>query len=188
MIASYLITSPTHYSRNPITLRVKLEEVLMRKRVTMACLRDKNANNYPELARVFVQTLNSFRVKSIMHSDISLALNLSAYGVHLPFSLVENTHEAKKKGLFVIVSTHNEEDALYAQSLGADAVTFSPIFDTPNKGAPVGLEKLKEIIGILSIDVFALGGIISKTHIGLCEQAGAAGFASIRYFLPPLKR
>ncbi len=66
---------------------------------------------------------------------------------------------------------------------GVDAVTFSPIFQTPNKGEPKGVEVLKELVQAKKAKIFALGGIITKKQIQECQDAGVYGFASIRYFL-----
>ena len=60
--------------------------------------------------------------------------------------------------------------------------TFSPIFETPNKGLPVGLEVLESATSQVNIPVLALGGILTQEQVRACEIAGAGGFASIRYF------
>ena len=83
----------------------------------------------------------------------------------------------------MVVSTHNAEEALKAEALGADMITVSPIFNTPNKGLPMGVDVLKTIVSQVKIPVIALGGILTKDQIGVCKDAGAKGFASIRYFL-----
>lgn len=85
-------------------------------------------------------------------------------------------------GLFVIISTHTQKEVLRAQMLGADALTYSPIFASPNKGEPKGVEDLRELLEICSIKVFALGGIVTQEHIAAIEETKAYGFASIRYF------
>ena len=90
---------------------------------------------------------------------------------------------AKALGLYVIASTHSEEEINQAVALGADAVTYSPVFTTPGKGEPKGLEDLKEITGKIKTNIFALGGIISSDQVKQCELNGAYGFASIRYFI-----
>lgn len=149
----------------------------------MACLRDQQTSNYNALALPFVTISNSLHVKPILHVNHTLARKLNAFGVHLPFAKKHHIKEAKELGLFVIASAHSLEEAFEVESLGADIFIYSPIFDTPNKGKPVGLVKLKEIIDKINIDCFALGGIITKEHIEKCSNAGAKGFASIRYFL-----
>ena len=74
------------------------------------------------------------------------------------------------------------EEVLKAQKVGADYVTYSPIFTTPNKGKPKGIEDLKIILDKVDIKVFALGGIINKAQIEEIASTKAFGFASIRYF------
>ena len=82
----------------------------------------------------------------------------------------------------MVVSTHTLEEALKAGALGADMITFSPIFKTPNKGEPKGVAELKRVALSLHIPLIALGGILSEEQVALCQQHGAKGFASIRYF------
>ena len=90
--------------------------------------------------------------------------------------------KAKALGLFVVVSTHNLKEALKAQNLGADMITFSPLFATPNKGEPKGIKELNRVALKLSIPLIALGGIISERQLLLCQESRAEGFASIRWF------
>ena len=59
-------------------------------------------------------------------------------------------------GLFVIISAHTFKESEEANFLGADAVTFSPIFSSPNKGVPKGLAPLKEIVGKINIKIHQL--------------------------------
>ncbi|MEJ2489206.1 MAG: thiamine phosphate synthase, partial [Sulfurovaceae bacterium] len=64
----------------------------------------------------------------------------------------------------------------------ADMATLSPIFATPNKGKPLGVNILKALKAELDMPIIALGGILGDTQIQSCKTAGFAGFASIRYF------
>ena len=178
----YLITDPSIYGNDATTLCQTLRTNLLRKPADLVCLRDKQTKDYPTLASAFVAMARGLHVKVLLHTNWSLASSLGADGVHLPSCDIMNIPLAKASGLFVVASTHTKEEAIKAASMGADAITFSPIFDTPNKGKPVGLEKLKEIIDTISIDCYALGGIISERHITQCGDVGAHGFASIRYF------
>ena len=84
--------------------------------------------------------------------------------------------------LIKIASTHNIKEIELANQYGADFITFSPIFATPNKGEPKGLEALKEAVKISKAKVIALGGIMSAEQICAVMKCGVAGFASIRYF------
>ncbi len=152
-------------------------------KASMLVYRDKNNPNYKTDAKLFLQTAKKYPFEKILlHSDYDLAFRLKADGVHLASTQIDNIPLAKEKGLFVIVSTHTLNEALKAQKLGADMITLSPIYDSPNKGKPIGLDALKDITSTLNIPVIALGGILTGEQIQECDKAGAIGFASIRYF------
>jgi len=123
--------------------------------------------------------------KRLLHSDIELAKELNADGIHLRSDQITKTTEAKKYNLYTVVSTHTMDEALLAKKLGADAITYSPIFYTPHKGKPKGIEKLKALVEAVDIPVIALGGIVDESQVDklLCVP-NLFGFASIRYFKP----
>ncbi|WP_456383806.1 thiamine phosphate synthase [Hydrogenimonas sp.] len=187
MILRYAITDPSHYTSEPSTLKERLVSTLSSMPIDLICLRDKQARNYPELARSFLSLRSDFPdVKFLLHTDVELAFTLEADGIHLPSHAFEKIGTARERKLWTIVSTHTLHEAEKAEREGADAVTFSPVFDTPGKGPARGLEKLKEIRDKISIKLFALGGIVTEEQIEAVERVGADGFASIRYFVPPM--
>jgi len=151
----------------------------------MIVYRDKTSAFYASNAKIFLTEAKKYSFsKILLHTDYELAYRLKADGVHLKSTQFDKIKKAKALGLFTVISTHNEEEALSAQFLGADMITFSPIFETPNKGKPKGVDILKSIVSLVTpLPVIALGGILSEEQITLCEQNGAKGFASIRYFL-----
>ncbi|MBE0491067.1 MAG: thiamine phosphate synthase [Sulfurospirillum sp.] len=181
MIQHYLITDPSFYSSNPQIFPQKLSSVLATCKPDFICLRDKQTSDYKQLAYAFTSFQTT--AKCLLHSDFTLAKELGFYGVHLDSKSFAAIEKAKSLGLFVVIATHTMKEVMMAEKQGADAITFSPIYATPNKGLPKGLEKLKEINDTISIKCFALGGIITKEQIQACEEAGSYGFASIRYFL-----
>ena len=61
-------------------------------------------------------------------------------------------------------------------------MTYSPIFYTPHKGEPKGVDDLRAVVESVGIKVFALGGITDKNEVQKVGKSGAYGFASIRYF------
>ena len=176
MIA-YAITDPSTLDFN------QLEQDLQRfaSKASMIVYRDKNNSHYAHNAKIFVECAKDFE-KVLLHGNYLLAHSLGATGIHLQSTQFDDIEKAKKLNLFVVVSTHILIEALKAQTLGADMITFSPVFDTPNKGKPVGLDTLKSVTSALSIPVIALGGILTHEQIVSCIKAGAKGFASIRYF------
>jgi thiamine-phosphate pyrophosphorylase len=176
MIA-YAITDPS--TLDFTTLKDDLTHISTE--ATMIVYRDKCTSDYIENAKQFLSTAKDFD-KVLLHTDYGLASKLNADGVHLKSTQFDDIKKAKALSLFVIVSTHTKDEAKEAESLGADMITFSPIFDTPNKGKAVGIEKLKDIVISVSLPVIALGGILTQEQIDSCVEVGAKGFASIRYF------
>lgn len=181
---SYLITDPSLYGDDANTLNDQVEKVLQKFSVDFFCFRDKTTPIYSQLSKIVIQKVReNSDAKILLHGDYNLAHSLKADGVHLTSMQFDSVRSAKALGLYVIVSTHTHEEALKAQELGADAITYSPIFISPNKGNPKGLEDLKLIVDKIRVPIFALGGIITQEQINAVEASGAYGFASIRYFM-----
>ena len=184
MINAYLITDRYFYTDTPAVFRGIVHDAFARHLPQYALYRDKHNPNYVLQAEHFLEVCAQFEgVKGLLHGDVELAKNLHAYGVHLTSKQFDEIEKAKACGLYVIISTHTLEEALQAQQLGADAITYSPIFATPGKGEPKGLEDLKEIVGKIAINVFALGGITTPDQVEAVARTGVYGFASIRYFV-----
>lgn len=184
MIKRYLITDPLFYTSNPTEVVQKLLHVKAKHQPGYICLRDKKTSDYTSLAKAVSKAyLQDERTKLYLHTDFKLAHKLGCDGVHLPSNALHVIENAKALGLEVIASTHSLKEIEEAQKRGADSITFSPIFATPNKGEPLGLEKLKEINDKIHIKCFALGGIINMEQVKACEEVGVYGFASIRFFI-----
>ncbi|WP_345974562.1 thiamine phosphate synthase [Sulfurimonas sp. HSL3-7] len=181
---SYLITDPRFYSTTPTTFRMTMQKTLQKHQPDFALYRDKNNPDYAEMAKLFLELCSgSGKTKAILHGNVGLAAELHAYGVHLTSQQFDEIEAAKASGLFVVISCHSEAEILEAQRRGADAVTYSPIFNTPDKGEPKGLEDLNERVAKISLPIIALGGITTKAQVKAVEQSGCYGFASIRYFI-----
>lgn len=182
---SYLITDPAFYGTDSGALESSLTAVFTKNLPDFALFRDKQTSDYPILAQSFIRVCRSHAIsKVLLHGDYALAHELKADGVHLTSTQFDAIREAKSLGFYVIISTHTREEALRAEKLGADAITYSPIFASPNKGEPKGLEDLKEIVDKIRVPIFALGGITTQEQINAVSTTGAYGFASIRYFIP----
>ena len=180
-VLKYLITDPKYYGSTPQLLQEKLQ--LHVKDVDFLCFRDKESCNVEPLIKVAVDFAKAIKLHVIINSHIDLAYQYGAYGVHLTSMQLDAIAQAKSWGLFVVVSTHTLSEALQAERLGADMITYSPIFLSPNKGEPKGVEALVKVVKAVRIPVIALGGIVTQTHIDKIRYSGAQGFASIRYWL-----
>ncbi len=181
---AYLITDPAYYGSDSETFKKVLQSVLKQHSIEYACFRDKVSPNFKELAAIFVSTCKRAGIKNIfINSHIHLASSLHADGVHLTSSQLSFIGEAKALGLKVTASTHNENEIALAVESGANYITYSPIFETPNKENPKGLEDLKDKVDKIRVNIIALGGIVTSEHVKNVERSGAYAFASIRYFI-----
>jgi len=179
----YLITSREFYTDTPAVFRSIIHEQLQTHMPEYALYRDKSNPDYDIQAEYFTQVCSQFDdVKSFIHQKVDLAKELDASGVHLTSKQFEEIPHAKELGLEVIISTHTHDEVLKAQELGADMVTYSPIFTSPGKGEAKGCDDLKELLDKCEIKVFALGGVVDAKHIEMLEEVKPYGFASIRYF------
>lgn len=181
----YLISDPHFFTNNPEYFEEKLKKVLTNHKIDIACFRDKNSDNFEELAEIFLKICRKFSIKRVLiNSDIDLAIKLNFDGVHLNSTQFEEIKRVKEQNLFSIISCHNFDELSKALEFDSKFVTYSPIFESPNKGEPKGIEKLEYAIKKFpSLNIIALGGIVTKEHINIVETTKAYGFASIRYFV-----
>jgi len=126
---------------------------------------------------------SDFKANFIVNDRVDIALAVEADGVHLgwqslPFGIVRKLIGVEK---LIGVSTHNRQEALQAQSWGADYITFGPIFETPSKTGllkPTGVEEIQKLKREIHIPVVALGGINERNIEAVLEE-GADGIAVI---------
>lgn len=114
--------------------------------------------------------------KILVNSRADVALSTGADGVHLPADSPAQT----LPGLLVARSCHTLDEI---RASTANFITFGPVFDSPGKGDPAGLEALGAACR-LGKPVYALGGI-TWDNAAECMQAGAEGIAGIRLFQDP---
>ncbi len=184
---SYLITDPRYYGETPALFEEKLLDALERHHPDFALYRDKTSGDYAGMAGRFLELCSRFEgTKALLHGDVDLAAELRADGVHLTSLQTDEIAKAKALGLFTVISCHSEAEIAAAGRCGADAVTYSPIFATPLKGEPKGLEDLNEIVAKISLPIIALGGITTPEQVKAVGKSGAYAFASIRYFIDKL--
>ncbi|NQY21175.1 MAG: thiamine phosphate synthase [Campylobacteraceae bacterium] len=182
-LKQYLITDPKYYGTKVLDFEDKLDYILKSNQVDIACFRDKTSANYEELAKAFIRICKSNKIETILlNENYLLAKELGASGVHLTSQQFDSIKEVKDLDLFVIISCHNVSEVEKAQKRYVNAITYSPIFQTPNKDVPKGVAKLAEVCNIFDMHIFALGGIITNDQIKKIENTRASGFASIRYF------
>jgi thiamine-phosphate pyrophosphorylase len=134
-----------------------------------------------DLSRAVKLLTRKYGASLVVNGSAEIAEAVGAEGVHLPENQSATVEQVRKKypGLLVGVSVHSLASARSAESMGADYITFSPIFDTPSKrqyGFPQGLGKLREVTRSVGVPVLALGGITVE-RIPDVMNAGAFGVA-----------
>jgi thiamine-phosphate pyrophosphorylase len=186
----YLITDPKYYGDDIEKFKDLLKKSLDRNNIDIASFRDKQSIEIKELANIFLQTCKQHHIqKTIINSNIEIALELGFDGVHLTSKQFDKIEFCISNNLYTIISCHDFNEVKKAYELGANAITFSPIFYTPYKGKPKGIEALKALIKQVKqinkrdFKVIGLGGIVDEEHISQIKETKADGFASIRYFI-----
>jgi thiamine-phosphate pyrophosphorylase len=147
--------------------------------------KDVSARELFEFARSVVDLRNSelhkpSPAKILLNTRADVALSAGCDGVHLPASAPRQVFTGALSGLLIARSCHTVAEV---KSADAAFVTFGPVFETPGKGKPVGLDALRSACK-LGKPVFALGGI-TWLNAAQCLDAGAAGVAGIRLFQQP---
>ncbi len=119
----------------------------------------------------------------IVNDRADVALLADADGVHLGQDdlPIDEARKILGKEKLIGISTHSLEQAVKAQSEGADYIGFGPVFGTTTKAdaeEAKGSEALKEVKKRVSIPVFAIGGI-NLENVKEVIDAGADGAAVI---------
>lgn len=186
----YLITdgeiTAQNFSRRK-SQTLELIRVAVQNNVSLIQIREKklSARLVFELVCEASEVTRNTDTKLLVNDRADIALAANADGVHLTSnSLSCHTIRQNFYEDFIIgVSTHTIEEAEKAEKQGADFVTFSPIFSTPNKGEPQGVENLRKVCEKLKeFPVVALGGIDAGNFAEVL-RAGAGGFAAIRFLI-----
>jgi thiamine-phosphate pyrophosphorylase len=163
------------------SLEDAVEEAL-RGGVRAVQLREKTLSSKElyEAAYELRKLTSRYGAKLFINDRVDVALAVDADGVHigassLPIYKVRRLLGERK---LIGVSCHNQVQAITAQEMGADFITFGPVYFTPSKAAygdPVGLDLLEAVNDMLQIPVFALGGINRDN----CAEALARGVHGI---------
>ncbi len=184
----YLITDGAATAENFVEKKRKILELVetaVQAKISFIQIREKqiSARLVFELAAEAAELTRRTATKLLVNDRADVALAAHADGVHLTAQSLsaDIIRQNFPKDFIVGVSAHSTEKALRAQQQGADFVTFSPIFFSPGKGAPQGIEKLREVCARLkNFPIIALGGI-DETNSADVLAAGASGFAAIRF-------
>ncbi|WP_336161924.1 thiamine phosphate synthase [Fusobacterium polymorphum] len=145
--------------------------------------KDLGKNEYLNLVEKIYPICKRYGIDLILHQnyDLNLDEKYKIKGIHLSYdnfkSLNKNIREELiKKYKRIGVSIHSLDEAKEVESLGATYVVAGHIFKTDCKKGlePRGLNFIKELSSILTIPIFAIGGI-NKENSNLVLNSGAFG-------------
>lgn len=184
----YLITEGAATVENFSAQKRRILETIRRAveaRISLVQIREKllSAKLVFELTSEATKITKNSNTKLLVNDRADIALAAKADGVHLTENSIsaEIIRRSFGENFVIGISAHTIEKAETAKNQKADFVTFSPVFETPNKGRAQGLEKLREVCEKLKpFPVLALGGIDETNYRKVLEN-GASGFAAIRF-------
>ena len=148
-------------------------------------LREKDLykNEYLKLVEKIYPICQKYRIDLILHQNYNLRLDnkYNVEGLHLSYntfkSLNKNIREELiKKYKKIGVSIHSIDEAKEVENLGATYIVAGHIFKTDCKKdlEPRGLKFIQELSLILTIPIFAIGGI-NQENSHLVINSGAFG-------------
>ena len=141
--------------------------------------KDLDKNEYLNLVEKIYPICEKYRIDLILHQNYDLNLNekYKIEGIHLSYdnfkSLNKNIREELiKKYKRIGVSIHSLNEAKEAEILGATYVIAGHIFETDCKKGlePRGLKFVEDLSSILTIPIFAIGGIDEKNSQSVIDS------------------
>lgn len=135
-----------------------------------------------DLAMKLHELTAAAKVPLIINDHAEAAAQAPVEGVHVgqdddPIAIAR---EMAGREILVGKSSHSFEQAVAAQSEGANYIGFGPIFATPTKPdyKPVGLHDIKRVHDAVSVPIFCIGGI-KIDNLGEVIAAGARRVAIV---------
>ena len=153
--------------------------------VTCVQLREKicGTREFIAEARALRAVLRGTGVPLIVNDRVDVALAAGADGVHLGQRdmSVADARRLGPPGWILGVSAESRDDAIRAETEGADYIGVSPVFATSTKtdtAPPLGLDGLRAIRAATGIPLVAIGGIHEENARAVI-RAGADGLAAV---------
>ncbi len=145
-------------------------------------VREKNmsSENRLQFADQVVKCAHAFGAKVLVNSDVAMAREIGADGVHLTATRLRECVSRPDFDL-VAASTHSREEIEHAAELKLDFVVLGAVKITPTHPgqAALGWKRFREIVNAAPLPVYALGGLSSADLIDAMAY-GAHGVAMQR--------
>ena len=119
-------------------------------------------------------------LKLLIASDIKLAKDINAHGVHFPEYMIKEKNKINwvilkniklKKNWIITTAAHSLQSVKKAEFFDIDAALLSPVFSSkshPNR-KNLGINKFAKIVKKTKLPIYALGGINIKNIKSLIE-------------------
>ena len=159
--------------------------ILKNFEITALTLREKDLdkNEYLNLVKKIYPICEKYRIDLILHQnyDLNLDKKYKIGGIHLSYEIFKSLNknireELIKKYKRIGISIHSLDEAKEVESLGANYVIAGHIFETDCKKGlePRGLKFVENLSSVLTIPIFAIGGIDEKNSQSVIDS-GAFG-------------
>lgn len=181
----YLVTDRSWQKNAPLLQQV---EEALKNGVTMVQMREKDLDTakFCILAQEMRELTSRYQIPLIINDNLQVALEVQADGLHLGQGDMPCAEARQKIGpdMLLGLSVHNLEQALKAQSQGADYLGVGAVFPTISKddASHIPHHLLKEICSAVEIPVVAIGGIY-QDNLEKLKGSGIAGIAVISAIL-----
>ena len=163
----------------------KKKIILKNFEIVTLTLREKDLgkNEYLNLVEKIYPICKRYRIDLILHQnyDLNLDEKYKIEGIHLSYDNFKSLNKNIREGLIkkykrIGISIHSIDEAKEVENLGATYVVAGHIFETDCKKGlePRGLNFIKELSSILTIPIFAIGGI-NEENSSLVLNSGAFG-------------
>ena len=145
--------------------------------------KDLDKNEYLKLVGKIYPICQKYKIDLILHQnyDLNLDEKYNIGGIHLSYEIFKSLNknireELIKKYKKIGVSIHSIDEAKEVEMLGATYIVAGHIFKTDCKKdlEPRGLKFIQELSLILTIPIFAIGGI-NQENSHLVINSGAFG-------------
>ena len=142
-------------------------------------LRSYETKKRRKIAKQLLKFCKMKKIKLLIGSDVKLAEDINAHGIHLPEYMIRNNkinwinikNVKSNKKWIITTAVHNIQSLKKAEELDIDAALLSPVF--PSKSHPnnksLGLNKFLKIVKKTKLPIYALGGINIKNVKSLIE-------------------
>lgn len=141
--------------------------------------KDLDKNEYLNLVEKIYSICKKHKINLILHQNYDLNLDdkYMIEGLHLSYEIFKSLNKNIREGLIkkykrIGISIHSIDEGKEVEMLGATYVVAGHIFETDCKKGlePRGLKFVEELSSILTIPIFAIGGIDEKNSQSVIDS------------------